>query len=65
MRDETIPLPLVSVVVPVYQGADHIAGCIESVLAQDYPGDRLEMLVVDNGSSDATREIAGSYPVRL
>lgn len=59
------PPPLVSVIIPVLDGAEHIAGCIESVLAQDYPSDRFETLVVDNGSTDMTREIVRSFPVRL
>lgn len=59
--DAPATLPLVSVVTPVYNGAPHIAGCIESVLAQDYPSGSVEMIVVDNGSTDATLDIVRSY----
>ena len=51
--------PLVSVVTPVYNGADVIEECIESVLAQTY--DSWEHVIVDNCSTDGTREIARRY----
>jgi len=44
--------PLVSVVVPVYNGERYIEDCLRSILEQDYPA--LEVIVVDDGSSDAT-----------
>jgi cellulose synthase/poly-beta-1,6-N-acetylglucosamine synthase-like glycosyltransferase len=48
----------VDVVVPAYNEEQHIAACIAGVLAQDYPTDRLRLLLVDAGSSDGTVEIA-------
>jgi len=48
-------LPLVSVGVPVYNGAKTIREALTHVLAQDYPN--LEVVVSDNFSSDATGEI--------
>lgn len=57
--------PSVSVIVPVFNGASTIAGCIESLLAVDYPRDRFELLIVDNCSTDATRSILARYPVRV
>ena len=51
--------PLVSVVTPVYNGAETLAQCIESVLAQSYSN--FEYLVVNNCSTDRSREIAESY----
>jgi glycosyltransferase involved in cell wall biosynthesis len=44
-------LPTVSVVVPVCDGLDDLARCVDALLAQDYPADRLEVVVVDNGSA--------------
>ncbi len=44
--------PLVSVVVPVYNGEKYIEDCLRSILEQDYPS--LELIVVDDGSSDGT-----------
>src|SRR6185437_453597 len=58
-RDEQ---PLVSVVTPVYNGADYIAECIESVLKQTY--ENWEYVIVDNRSTDDTLEIARGYEAR-
>ena len=38
--------------------------CLSSLVAQDYPPDRHEILVVDNASTDRTGEIIDGYPVR-
>lgn len=46
---------LVSVVLPVYNGARYVADSIQSVLQQTYP--HVELIVVDDGSSDETAEI--------
>lgn len=55
---------LISVVVPAYNAAVHIHQCLDSLLALDYSKDRLEILVVDNGSTDHTLSIVKTYPVR-
>jgi len=55
--------PLISIVVPVYNGEKTIALCIESLLRQDYPKDRYEIIVIDNNSNDRTAEIVKQYPV--
>lgn len=49
--------PLVSVVIPIRNEARYIERCLEAVLTQDYPPERLEILVVDGMSDDNTREI--------
>jgi glycosyltransferase involved in cell wall biosynthesis len=59
------PEPLVSALMPAYNAAPYIAEAIESALAQDWPQDRLELIVVDDGSTDDTAEIAARYPVKL
>jgi GT2 family glycosyltransferase len=46
--------PAVSVVVLNYNGARHLPRCFESLEALDYPSDRLELMCVDNGSSDGS-----------
>jgi glycosyltransferase involved in cell wall biosynthesis len=50
-------LPLVTVIMPIRNEASYIAKSLGAVLAQDYPGDRTEILVVDGMSEDGTREI--------
>jgi GT2 family glycosyltransferase len=55
--------PLISVIVPVYNGAATLGGCLEALYASR---DVLfEVIVVDDGSTDATRQIAAHYPCRV
>ncbi len=54
--------PLVSVVTPVYNGADFLAECIESVLAQTYQN--WDFTIVNNCSTDGTGEIARKYSAK-
>src|SRR4051794_14096920 len=54
--------PLVSVLVPVYQGERYLAEALDSIFAQDW--EPLEVIVVDDGSTDRSAEIAQSYDVR-
>ena len=49
----------ISVVIPAYNAEKHIARAIDSVLAQTRPAD--EVIVVDDGSTDATAEVVRSY----
>jgi glycosyltransferase involved in cell wall biosynthesis len=56
--------PFVSVIVPARNSERTIGECVSSVLRADYPPERREVIVVDNGSSDRTAEIVRSYPVR-
>jgi glycosyltransferase involved in cell wall biosynthesis len=53
--------PFVSVIVPARNEAAGIARCLDALVAQDYPVDRLEILFVDGMSSDATRAIVADY----
>lgn len=56
-------LPLVSVVVPVHNGGRYVREAVDSVLAQDY--ERIEVIVVDDGSTDDTAEVLSSYGSRI
>ncbi|QQS42005.1 MAG: glycosyltransferase [Acidobacteriota bacterium] len=49
--------PYVSVIMPVYNEADFIGKSVRSVLGQNYPKDRMELIVADGMSTDGTREI--------
>jgi glycosyltransferase involved in cell wall biosynthesis len=60
----SMPLPSVSVVLPIRNEAAFIGRALASVLAQDYPVDRLEVLVADGRSTDATRDIVGFFESR-
>ena len=48
--------PFVSVIMPVRNEGPFIDQSLGAVLAQDYPADRMEVLVVDGFSADGTRE---------
>jgi glycosyltransferase involved in cell wall biosynthesis len=57
--------PLASVVVPAFNAEGTIGSCIEALLGQDYPADRLEVIAVDNRSTDGTAAAMRRYPVRV
>ena len=54
-------LPFVSVIMPIRNEAAFIAESLDAVLAQDYPADRMEVIVVDGQSTDGTAEVAARY----
>ncbi|TDC54473.1 glycosyltransferase family 2 protein, partial [Actinomadura sp. KC345] len=49
--------PLVSVIVPVFDGRDTVGRALESVFAQTLPAEEVEVIVVDDGSTDGTSEL--------
>lgn len=57
-------LPLVSVIVPCRNEARYIGACLDSILACDYPRERLEVLVADGASDDDTFAIVQQYAAR-
>ncbi len=55
----------ISVVICVYNGAETLADCLCAVRAQNFPADRYELIVVDDGSTDGSGEIAKSFDARV
>lgn len=53
--------PMVSVIVPAYNEEELIGNCIESLLALDYPKEKLELIVVNDGSKDGTQKECEKY----
>jgi cellulose synthase/poly-beta-1,6-N-acetylglucosamine synthase-like glycosyltransferase len=58
MPDEA---PFVSVIVPMRNERRYIERCMRSLAAQSYPRDRFEVIVVDGGSTDGSRELVESF----
>jgi glycosyltransferase involved in cell wall biosynthesis len=55
-------MPLVSIVIPVYNTAKYLARCLDSVLSQSH--EALDILVVDDGSTDASGAMADAYAAK-
>ena len=53
--------PNVSVVVPAYNEEKNIENCLDSIFNQDYPENKMEIIVVDDGSTDSTIKIIKKY----
>ena len=64
MNPATSRVATVSVIVPCRNEERYIARCLDSIVATDYPRDRLEVLVVDGSSEDRTRSIVADYGAR-
>ena len=62
--DDPTEWPSVSITVPVYNEEAQVRGLIESLLAIDYPSDRLQILLVSDASSDRTDAIVKEYADR-
>jgi len=62
-KDPKDPM-LVTVIAPAYNEEKSIGKCLESILNQDYKGE-MEVIAVNDGSSDRTAEIISKYPVKL
>jgi GT2 family glycosyltransferase len=57
--------PFFSIIVPTYARPDLLAACLESLSALDYPHDRFEVIVVDDGSEAPPRDVVASFRDRL
>ncbi len=55
--------PMISVIIPVYNGTKTLTRCLEAVTSSDYPN--YECIVVDDSSTDDSRDIAQQFSVRI
>jgi cellulose synthase/poly-beta-1,6-N-acetylglucosamine synthase-like glycosyltransferase len=53
--------PRVSVILAVYNGASHLRAKLETLFALEYPREKLEIIVVSDGSTDGSETIAGAF----
>lgn len=63
MLNENVFKPLVSIIIPVYNGSNYIKKAIESALNQTYRN--IEIIVINDGSQDETEYIAKSYGCKI
>jgi len=54
-------LPRISIIIPILNEEKYIAKCLDSIVDSDYDKDKMEVLLVDGGSSDKTVEIIREY----
>lgn len=52
---------VISIICPIYNEEKYISKCIDSIIAQDYPKEDLEVLFVDGMSTDKTRDLVAGY----
>jgi len=62
MKMNRVNEPLISVVIPVRNGIDTLRSCLDGIFRQTLK-DRLEVIVIDSGSTDGTLELLKGYPV--
>lgn len=54
--------PLITIVVPFYNGEQYLAECVNSILKQDYTN--IEVILVDDGSKDNSYKIATDFTIK-
>ncbi len=58
-----VEAPSISIIIPTYNSSRSLAQCLGSIRIQEYPQDRIEIIIVDGGSTDATLSIAAANGV--
>src|SRR4051812_22406234 len=64
-QDDMVEAPVASVIIPAYNAADYVDNCL-TALGRQETGIRFEVIVIDDGSTDATLQVVSRFPkVRL
>jgi glycosyltransferase involved in cell wall biosynthesis len=58
-------LPSISIVIPTFNVKEIIKGCLDRIVRQNYPKEKIEIIVVDGGSTDGTVDIAKKYGAKI
>src|SRR3990167_7072343 len=58
-------LPSISIIIPIYNAEPTLSMCLKSIQELNYPKDKLETIIVDNGSNDGSVEIAKYFDVTV
>ncbi len=61
LKPNSFPLPKISVIICVYNGVDRVWKAIDSLIHVNYPSDKFEVIVVDDGSNDGTQKRVANY----
>ncbi len=65
IRGKQVKRPRISVIIPTFNRAAMLSATLESFVAQNLPTDQYEVLVVDDGSEDATPEVCRDFAARM
>ncbi|MBN1869507.1 MAG: glycosyltransferase [Candidatus Omnitrophica bacterium] len=65
ITENNLDVPVVSIIIPAYNAEQYIEKCLRSLQQLDYPKDKYEVIVIDNGSSDGTVKIVQHYSTQL
>src|SRR6267154_733946 len=63
--DNLAPLPRVTFIIPVLNAAGILENCLQSIRRQDYPPEKVEIVLADGGSTDGTQAIGGKYDAKV
>lgn len=58
-------LPELSIIIVTYNCVENLKECLSRITAQDYPKEKIEILLIDGGSTDGTIEVARSFGARV
>jgi len=60
-----VELPTVTIVIPTLNAANVLETCLKSIMSQDYPKEKVEIILADGGSTDGTTKLANNYGAKV